>query len=116
MGYLYKKALYGAYITSRLGIKKFHWVINTALEHWRPSSINRSTNTDFLHISFSQTLTSSALDGHRIIPQGTEQGQHYARANLQDLIGRIGAWMTHYHVFWPLGLDVVSDILFKRPT
>ena len=52
MGYLYKKALYGAYITSRLGIKKFHWVINTALEHWRPRSINRSTNTDFYTFLF----------------------------------------------------------------
>jgi hypothetical protein len=116
MGHVYKKALYGAYITSRLGIKKFHWVINTALEHWRPRSNNRSANTDFYTFLFLKSWHLQHLDGHRVISQGMEQGQHCARANLQDLIGRIGAWMTHCHVFWPLGLDVVSDILFKRPT
>jgi hypothetical protein len=114
MGHVYKKALYGAYITYRLGIKKFHWVINTALEHWRPRSNNHSANTDFHTLLFLKPWASSGFgrtqdhttrDGARTtLCKSKLAGFDWENRRLDDTF------------FWPLGLDVVSDILFKRPT
>jgi hypothetical protein len=61
-----------------------------ALEHLGRSNI-RSDNTDFLQISFSQTLGIFSIGRTQdIIPQGSK---YNIRSNVQDW--EKGAWMTH---------------------
>jgi hypothetical protein len=86
-----QKAFYGAYITSRLGIKKFPWVTSIGASGAGATFV---PITRTLQISFSQTLGIFSIGRTQdIIPQGSK---HSIRSNLQDW--EKGAWMTHYHV------------------
>jgi hypothetical protein len=75
-----QKALCGAYITSRLGIKKFLWVTSIAAsgqEHIR------SGNADFYNISFSQTSGIFSIGRTQDIIPGSK-GKDSIRSNLQE--------------------------------
>jgi len=110
-----QKALYGAHITSRLGHLKISLGSTTALEHWGPRSNIRSVNTDLYTFLFLKAWASSASDGHRdIILPGSKD--NIDQEQLAGLDWEKGAWMTHCHVFWLLGLDVVSDTLLETYT